>query len=121
MQGEYKVYYCQYVCDGIDNLCDPYASNGNFPKKDPKPFYSVFFKLCALLCAGGHDLSGGVHHQTVGLCAMTFPAIFSATGTLPSACAGTVMAVGLAYFDQGLLKVAVGASAAVFLVQLFGL
>ena len=53
--------------------------------------------------------------------AMTFPAIFSATGTLPSACAGTVMAVGLAYFDQGLLKVAVGASAAVFLVQLFGL
>ena len=31
------------------------------------------------------------------------------------------MAVGLAYFDQGLLKVAVGASAAVFLVQLFGL
>ena len=34
MQGEYKVYYCQYVCDGIDNLCDPYASNGNFPKKD---------------------------------------------------------------------------------------
>ena len=55
------------------------------------------------------------------LAAMTFPAIFSATGTLPSACAGTVMAVGLAYFDQGLLKVAVGASAAVFLVQLFGL
>ena len=46
------------------------------------------------------------------LAAMTFPA---------SACAGTVMAVGLAYFDQGLLKVAVGASAAVFLVQLFGL
>ena len=55
------------------------------------------------------------------MAAMTFPAIFSATGTLPSACAGTVMAVGLAYFDQGLLKVAVGASAAVFLVQLFGL
>lgn len=55
------------------------------------------------------------------LAAMTFPAIFSATGTLASACAGTVMAVGLAYFDQGLLKVAVGASAAVFLVQLFGL
>ena len=54
------------------------------------------------------------------LAAMTFPAIFSASGTLPSACAGTVMAVGLAYFDQGLLKVAVGASAAVFLVQLFG-
>ena len=61
------------------------------------------------------------------LAAMTFPAIFSAwrtaakNRTLPSACAGTVMAVGLAYFDQGLLKVAVGASAAVFLVQLFGL
>ena len=28
------------------------------PEKDQKPFYSVFFKLCALLCAGGHDLSG---------------------------------------------------------------
>ena len=55
------------------------------------------------------------------LAAMTFPAIFSATGTTLSACAGTVAAVGLAYFDQGLLKVAVGASAVVFLVQLFGL
>lgn len=29
-----------------------------FRKKIKKPFYSVFFKLCALLCAGGHDLSG---------------------------------------------------------------
>ena len=55
------------------------------------------------------------------LAAMTFPAIFSATGTTLSACAGTVAAVGLAYFDQGLLKVAVGASAVVFLVQLLGL
>lgn len=55
------------------------------------------------------------------LAAMTFPAIFSSTGTLVSAVGGTVTAVILAYLDKGLLIVAVGASAAVFLLQIVGL
>ena len=52
--------------------------------------------------------------------AMTFPAIFSSTGTLPSAIAGCLVAVILAYFKRGLLTVAVGAAAAVFVVQMLG-
>lgn len=54
------------------------------------------------------------------LSAMTFPAIFSSTGTLPSAIAGCLVAVILAYFKRGLLTVAVGAAAAVFVVQMLG-
>ncbi len=54
------------------------------------------------------------------LAAMTFPAIFSSTGTYPSATAGCVAAVVLAYFKKGLLTVAVGAAAAVFVVQMLG-
>ena len=54
------------------------------------------------------------------LSAMTFPAIFSSTGTYPSAIAGCVTAVLLAYFKRGLLTVAVGAAAAVFVVQMLG-
>lgn len=54
------------------------------------------------------------------LSAMTFPAIFSSTGTLPSAIAGCSVAVILAYFKRGLLTVAVGAAAAVFVVQMLG-
>ena len=55
------------------------------------------------------------------LAAMTFPAIFSSTGTKISAVAGCVTAVLLAYFKKGLLTVAVGAAAAVFVFQLIGL
>lgn len=54
------------------------------------------------------------------LSAMTFPAIFESTGTLPSAAAGCGVAVILAYFKKGLLTVAVGAAAAVFAVQMIG-
>lgn len=54
------------------------------------------------------------------LSAMTFPAIFTSTGSYPSAIAGCSMAVILAYFKKGLLTVAVGAAAAVFIVQLIG-
>lgn len=54
------------------------------------------------------------------LAAMTFPAIFSSTGTTVSAVVGTAVGVLLAYLNKGLLTVAVGASAAVFLVQLAG-
>lgn len=54
------------------------------------------------------------------LSAMTFPAIFSSTGTYVSAIAGCTAAVGLAYKGKGLLTVAVGAAAAVFVVQMLG-
>ena len=54
------------------------------------------------------------------LAAMTFPAIFSSTGSTISAWAGCITAVLLAYFNRGLLTVAVGASAVVFVVQLLG-
>lgn len=54
------------------------------------------------------------------LAAMTFPAIFTSTGTYPSAVAGGAIAVILAYKGKGLLTVAVGAAAAVFIVQMAG-
>ena len=54
------------------------------------------------------------------LSAMTFPAIFSSTGTKISAIAGCAAAVILSYFRKGLLTVAVGAAAAVFIVQRLG-
>ena len=54
------------------------------------------------------------------LSAMTFPAIFSSTGTYPSAISGCGVAVLLAYFDRGLLTVAVGAASTVYLVQMLG-
>lgn len=55
----------------------------------------------------------------VVLAAMTFPSIFYSTGSAISASAGCLTAVVLAYLNKGLLTVAVGASAAVFAVQLF--
>ena len=54
------------------------------------------------------------------LSAMTFPAIFTSTGTYSSAIAGCAAAVILAYIKKGLLTVAVGAAAAVFIVQMIG-
>ena len=54
------------------------------------------------------------------LSAMTFPAIFTSTGTYPSAIVGCATAVVLAYLKKGLLTVAVGAAAAVFVVQMLG-
>lgn len=56
----------------------------------------------------------------VVLAAMTFPSIFSSTGTTISAAAGCAAAVVLAYFKKGLLTVAVGAALAVLLVQMIG-
>lgn len=53
------------------------------------------------------------------LAAMTFPAVFSSTGSTEASIAGCVTAVVLAYFKRGLLTVAVGASAAAYVVQLF--
>lgn len=54
------------------------------------------------------------------LAAMTFPAIFSSTGTYVSAIAGCVVAVVLAFFRRGLVIVALGAAVTVYIVQLLG-
>lgn len=54
------------------------------------------------------------------LAAMTFPAIFQSTGSLPSATIGCIVAIILAYFKKSLLTVALGASFAVFIIQLIG-
>lgn len=53
------------------------------------------------------------------LSAMTFPAIFSCTASPISAVVGCLTAILLAYWGKGLLSVAVGASLAVYLIQLF--
>ena len=50
--------------------------------------------------------------------AMTFPSIFYATSSLPSAITGTVIALGLAFFRRSLLTVALGASGAALAVEL---
>lgn len=54
------------------------------------------------------------------LAAMTFPAIFSSTGSKESAIAGCIVAVILAFCKRSLLTVALGSSAAVLLIQLLG-
>lgn len=54
------------------------------------------------------------------LAAMTFPAIFSSTGTYVSAIAGCAVAVVLAFFRRGLVIVALGAAVTVYIVQLLG-
>ena len=50
--------------------------------------------------------------------AMTFPSIFFATASLPSAIAGTAVALVLAFFRRSLLTVALGASGAALAVEL---
>ncbi len=57
----------------------------------------------------------------VVLSAMTFPAVFSSTGSWPSAVAGCIVAVVLAYLKRGLLPVAAGAALGAFIVQIAGL
>lgn len=54
------------------------------------------------------------------LAAMTFPAIFTSTGTYVSAIAGCIVAVILAFFRRGLVIVALGAAVTVYIVQLLG-
>ena len=55
------------------------------------------------------------------LAAMTFPAIFSSTGSAVSSLVGCLVAVILAWCNRGLLTVAVGAVAAAYLIQIIGL
>ena len=52
------------------------------------------------------------------LTAMTIPAIFTATASLPSALAGFAVALILAFLDKGLIRVALFASAAALAVDL---
>ena len=54
------------------------------------------------------------------LAAMTFPAIFTSTGSVAGATAGCIAALLLAFYKRSLLTVAVGASAVVLIVQLLG-
>ncbi len=53
------------------------------------------------------------------LAALTFPAIFTATGNVVTSVSGTVVALVLAYFDTGLVIVAVGAVAGALIAGLF--
>lgn len=52
------------------------------------------------------------------LSAMTFPAIFYATGNVITSSIGTVAALAMAYFDLPLIVVALASSAAAFLAGL---
>lgn len=52
------------------------------------------------------------------LSAMTFPAIFFATGDVVTSSVGTVVALLMAYIDLPLIVVALGSSAAAFLADL---
>ncbi len=53
------------------------------------------------------------------LAALTFPAVFYATGNEITSMAGTAAALVLAYFDRGLVIVAAGAVGGALLVSLF--
>lgn len=56
------------------------------------------------------------------LAAMTFPAVFSSTGGgIVSALVGVAVALLLAFFEKGLVTVAVCACAAVFLTEWIGM
>ena len=50
--------------------------------------------------------------------AMTFPSIFFATASRPSAIAGTAVALTLAYFRRSLLTVALGASGTALAIEI---
>ena len=53
------------------------------------------------------------------LASLTFPAIFTATGDVVTSTVGTVVALVLAYFDLGLVVVAIGAVLGALLVGVF--
>lgn len=55
------------------------------------------------------------------LAAMTFPAIFSATDNIWSALAGLLVGIIVAFFEKGLLTVAISSCAAVLLVEILQL
>ena len=71
-----------------------------------KEIKSTFFRSCLAY----------VPYAVLG--AMTFPSIFFPTASLPSAIAGTVVALILAFFRRSLLTVAVGAAGTALAVEL---
>lgn len=54
------------------------------------------------------------------LASMTFPAVFTSTGSVLGASVGAVVAIILAYFNKGLLTVAIGAAVTAFILQFIG-
>ncbi len=52
------------------------------------------------------------------LAAMTIPAVFYATSNLTSAIIGVLVAIGMAFFEKGLVSVALCSCAAVYVVEL---
>ena len=50
---------------------------------------------------------------------MTFPDVFTSTGSLVSALVGTAVALVLSYFRRGLVTVACAAIAAVYVTEVF--
>ena len=54
------------------------------------------------------------------LTAMTFPAIFSSTQSVISSTAGCIVAIVLAYFNKGLVVVAIGAAGMALVVGMLG-
>lgn len=55
------------------------------------------------------------------LAAMTFPAVFTSTGSVLGAALGALVAIALAYFKHGLLTVAIGAAVTAFVIQIVGM
>ncbi len=53
------------------------------------------------------------------LAALTFPAIFTATGNIVTSVVGTMIALIFAFFDLGLIVIAIGAVAGALLAGLF--
>ncbi len=51
------------------------------------------------------------------LAAMTFPAVFSSTGSTISAVAGVIIALILAFFEKGLVTVAISSCVVAFVVD----
>ena len=51
------------------------------------------------------------------LAAMTFPAVLASTGSVWSAVAGLIVALLLAFFEKGLLTVALSSCVAVFVIE----
>lgn len=51
------------------------------------------------------------------LAAMTFPSVFYSTGSIASAVAGVAVALLLAFFEKGLVTVAVSACATVLVIE----
>ena len=98
MQNEYKRLLCLSPCDGICYIFGKSHSVCGIPEENFKSFLAY------------------VPYAVLG--AMTFPAIFTSTGSVISAVVGCVVAVCLAFKEKSLLTVALSACGAVLVVEL---